>query len=180
MGNRSISRDEFTTILAEASSIVNNTPLWTVPNHPDDPSPLTPAMLLTLRTDPNPALMDNYSEEDLLAYGKRRYRRAQYLSEQFWMRWRNEYLQSLTRRHKWKTRKPCITEGDVVLLRDKQLPRNSWPMAKILDAKRSTDGLIRSATIRLAPLPGQKTPRIFKRAIADLVLLIPSQDHACI
>ena len=41
------SRDEFTTFMSEASSVVNNTPLWDVSSNPCDPIPLCPAMLLT-------------------------------------------------------------------------------------------------------------------------------------
>ena len=33
---RVMSRDEFTTFLAESASIVNKTPLWTIPNSPDE------------------------------------------------------------------------------------------------------------------------------------------------
>ena len=74
-------RDEMTTFLAEAISIVNNTPMWTISS---DPKALSPAMLLTLRDDPNPPPLDQFTEDDLLAYGKSRWRRGQYLAECFW------------------------------------------------------------------------------------------------
>ena len=35
-GQKSLYRDEFVTMLARAASIINNTPLWTVPDHPND------------------------------------------------------------------------------------------------------------------------------------------------
>ena len=174
--NRGLSRDEFATFLAEAASVVNNTPMWTVPNHPDDPSPLTPAMLLTLRSGPNPPLAENLTDQDLLAYGKQRYRRVQYLAEQFWGRWRKEYLQLLTKRQKWRNRKENICAGDVVLVRDKQRARNCWPMGIVSCTKESADGLVRSANVTLSPLKGRSGARSFSRAITDLVLLIPSAN----
>ena len=178
VSNRCLSRDEFTTFMAEAAAIVNNTPLWSNPNHPNDPVPLSPAMLLTLRDFPNPAPRESFSEKDLASYGERRYRRIQYLSDQFWGRWRAEYIQTLSKRHKWKTRKACLRAGDVVLLRDKQVPRNEWPMGIVAHAKVSSDGLVRSATIRLPPLRGG-SPRSMERAISDLVLLVPAGEHGC-
>ncbi|KAA0198983.1 hypothetical protein HAZT_HAZT009702 [Hyalella azteca] len=99
-GPRSLSRDEFTFFLAEATSIVKNTPLSYISEDPNDPEPLSPAMLLTLKSCPNPATLEDYTERDILAYGKRRRGRIQYLAEQFWIRWRKEYIQNLQPRRK--------------------------------------------------------------------------------
>ena len=179
VSNRCLSRDEFATLLAEASAIVNNTPLWSNPDLPDDPTPLTPAMILTMKNTPNPCPKEPFSEEDLLHYSALRYKRVQYLSDQFWLRWRNEYLSTLTKRHKWKLRRPCIRTGDIVLIRDKAVPRNVWPLGRVEMPKRSKDGLVRSATVRLAPLSGKKQPRFMQRAVTDLVLLVPASGHEC-
>ena len=64
-GKHNISRDEFATIIQEAVSIVNNTPLWEVSSDPNDPCPLSPANLLTLKEEPNPSTGE-YNENDLL------------------------------------------------------------------------------------------------------------------
>ena len=177
--NRFLSRDEFTTFLAESANVVNNTPLWCPSSSPDDPTPLTPDMLLKLRTPGSSVSQETFSEDDILAYGKRRYRRVQYLSDQFWLRWRTEYLRTLSFRHKWKTRNSCISAGDVVLVRDKNLPRNQWLMGRVISGKKSSDGLVRSATICVPPLQGRVQNRLLTRGITDLVLLIPSKSHKC-
>ena len=179
MNNRGLSRDEFATIIAEAASIVNQTPLWTVPNDPNDPAPLTPAMLLTLKSNPGKLCHEDITEKDVYEYGQRRYRRINYLSGQFWSRWRQEYLQNLTRRHKWKKVSPCISVDDVVLVRDKSTKRNQWPLGRVTELRLSDDGLVRSVTLQIAPLANSKTPRLITRAITDLVLLIPSSAHKC-
>ena len=179
MGCKGFSHDEFITILAECSQIVNNTPLWYISSHPDDPAPLSPAMLLTLRSVPNPPLIEEYSEKDLMAYGQRRYRRSQYVSQQFWNRWKNEYLQTLTKRHKWRNRQPCVTVDDIVLIRDKQAPRNHWPLGRVVDVKLSQDSLVRSVMLKLAPAKGSNKPRTLVRPISELVLLVPSSSHQC-
>ena len=177
ISNRGISRDEFITFLAEAASIVNSTPLWTPSNDPNDPSPLTPQMLLTLRRADEFHTLDDYTPEDILSYGPKRYRRVQYLASQFWNRWRKEYLHSLTIRQKWRRPSPCIQEGDLVLIKDKNLARNHWPMAKVRSTKPSSDGRIRNVTLTLPPLPGRTNMRSLDRAIQDLVLLIPADPN---
>ena len=170
LGNRKLSYDEFTTILAEAAGVVNRTPLWTTSNDPNDPLPLTPEMILTMRED-TPIVKEDYSQDDVLRYGKARYRRVQYLAEQFWTRWRNEYLLTLTERRKWKAHKPCIQRGDVVLIKERHARRNEWPMGRVTEIRASADGLIRSATIRLAKSDPTQTGRHVTRPLAKLVLL---------
>jgi len=176
--NRGLNRDEFNTYIAEASSVVNNTPLWATSSDPNDPTPLTPSMLLTLRENTDVGL-EEFKPKDLLSYGTRRYRRVQYLVDQFWIRWQSEYLQTLTRRHKWKRLKPCISPGDIVLLREKQSPRNQWPMARVESVKTSDDNLVRSVSISVLK-PGSTFQRKhFDRPITELILLIPSSNHGC-
>ena len=174
----SFSRDEFLTFIAEAAAVVNHTPLWETSASPSEPNALTPAMLLTLRQSSDMGL-ETFNSQDLLAYGTRRYRRVQYLSEQFWQRWRNEYLQTLTRRHKWKHKQPCIIVGDVVLLKEKQSPRNQWPMGKVQSVKFSDDGLTLSVSVSLLKTGNTFDRRTFWRPISDMILLIPSKEHGC-
>jgi hypothetical protein len=169
---KSLSRDEFTTLLAEATSIVNNTPLSDISEDPNDPVPLSPAMLLTLKPCPNLATSEDYTECDILAYGKRRWRRIQYLAEQFWIRWRKEYIQNLQPRRKWLHQKPSLKTGDVVLVRNLATKRNHWPIGRVMETKCSADGLVRTATIRVG------TPenfRSFVRPVTELVLLMSDE-----
>ena len=179
MGPRRLSFDEFSTVLAEASQILNNTPLWGISADPNDPTPLTPAMLLTLRDQPNPPPLETFSERDLITYDSRRYRRVQYLSDQFWIRWRKEFLHTLTKRHKWRMKKRCISIGDIVLVRDQRTSRNHWPMARVTAVKRSDDNLVRSVTLALPSLPGSLKPRMWRRPVSELVLLVPDESHSC-
>ena len=174
-GKGGVSRDEFRTILAEAASIVNNTPLGYIPDHPDDPVPLSPAVLLTLRDCPNPAPPELYGGEDALHYASKRYHRAQHLAEQFWRSWREEYLLTLTRRHKWKVKKRCITVGDVVLIRDDRLQRNHWPMGRVVSVDLGRDDLVRSVELKTA----NSGSRPLRRPITKLVLLVPHENHNC-
>ena len=75
---------------------------------------------------PHNSPVDTFTEADLDAYGTRRYRKIQYLAEQFWTRWRSEHLHQLTLRRKWQHLVHCFAKGDVVLVRNPLAPHNHW------------------------------------------------------
>ena len=171
LGNRFLSREEFHTLIQEAARVVNNTPLGEISSDPNDPLPVCPAALLTLRDEPG-VEREQFAEQDLLSYGRRRWRRIQYLADQFWIRWKRDYVSTLQSRRKWQRTGRNVRNGDVMLVRDSG-PRNTWEMGIILDASQSGDRRVRSVLLKLNPLSDGK-PRIFRRAIHDLVLLVPS------
>ena len=165
LGPRRPSRDELCTFLQEAAAVLNNTPLCPISSQPEDPFPITPAMLLTLKDSPNPAPPEAYTETDRLAYGPRRWRRVQHLSDCFFKRWREEYLRTLTTRQKWLTKERSLQTNDVVLLRDAAIKRNNWKLGRVLKAHVSDDGLVRSVTLRLS------NSTTLVRPVSELVLL---------
>ena len=173
LGPRELTYDEFQTFVVETSSIVNSTPLWEVSDDPNDPFPLTPSMLLTLRETPHPPLPDTFGKDDLLAYGKSRWRRVQYLADQFWVRWRKSYLQLLQTRSKWTKERENIKTGDIVLLRDKTETRNKWPLGRIVSVKKSQDNLVRSVEVKVFKHNDKKVMKAFTyvRPINEVVLL---------
>ena len=63
--------------------------------------------------------------------------------------------------------------GDVVLIRDKQAPRNDWPMGRVETVNCIEDGHVRSVDLTVAPLSGRKK-RTKNRGISELVLLVPA------
>ena len=86
--------------MCEAAAVLNSRPL-TVENLNDPLSlePLTPNHLLTMKTNivlPPPG---EFQKADL--YSRKRWRRVQYLANEFWSRWRKEFLQNLQTRSKW-------------------------------------------------------------------------------
>ena len=167
LGHRCLSREEFSTFMQEAVSTVNSTPLWSVSNHPDDPSPLCPANLLTLKDHPNPPTIENFSEGDLYESGKRRWRRIMWLSLQFWVRWRRYYLLELQERNRWRKPNHNIKVGDVVLIKGKS-KRNDWPIGRITSAEPSSDGLVRR--VKVTTSIGGRT-QLLERSVRDTVFL---------
>ncbi|KAL8598356.1 hypothetical protein ACOMHN_047677 [Nucella lapillus] len=137
------------TLFCEVAAIVSNRPLTT--DDLDDPhstAPLTPNHLLTIKPEPIFPLIGLFDEADL--YCRKRWRRVQYLLEQFWSRWRLEYLASLQTRRKWYHARDAVRTGMLVLVIDESLPRGLWKMARVEKVYPSGDGLVRSVQLRIA------------------------------
>ena len=133
------------TFFCEAESIVNNRPLVPVSCDPRDQQPLTPNHLLHLRAIVMPRSVVSDRDE----FSKKSWKRASYLAEQFWRRWRTEYLPLLQQRSGPFLRSQVnLRQGDVVLIADNSVPRGTWPMGLIEEVKHSSDERVRSVKVR--------------------------------
>ena len=174
-----LSRDELSTLLQEAAAVVNSTPLYVGSEDAHEPLAISPQMLLTLKTPE--AFMPSSGETtkiDALAYGRRRWRKVQYLADAFWAHWRENYLHELTRRRKWTQKRPNVQVGDVVMVKDKNAPRCDWRVAVVRETKPGKDGLVRRVVVALNDAKGKV--KLSERAIVDLVMLYsPRSSQAC-
>ena len=167
------------TLFYEASYIVNSRPLS--PTTLDDPTaepPITPNHLLHHKADMVRAPPGKFVKEDL--YARKKWRRVQYLVEQFWSRWKREYLSNLQVRRKWQTPRRNIKIGDIVLLKDEEVSRREWPMGIVIKTSPGNDGLVRRITVRVgtrhldkAGKPLRKISEL-ERPIQKVVLLLES------
>ena len=113
------------TLMAEVMAIVNNRPLST--DNLLDPTsliPLTPNNILTAKSNiilPPPGTFDRTD-----GYLRKRWRHVQHLANEFWQRWKSEYIKDLQTRRKWNKSKRDLAVGDVVLLVEDDLPRSQW------------------------------------------------------
>ena len=120
--------------------------------------PLTPSHFLIGRRVLN--LPDNlgYSiqagDEEFMIDTSQLDRRLKHLNNQFWKRWRSEYLTELRESHRQTHRdyssQPVIKVGDVVVVHDEGLPRGFWKLGKIQEVIVGRDGQIRGATVKVA------------------------------
>ncbi|XP_068214059.1 uncharacterized protein [Palaemon carinicauda] len=149
------------TLFCEVEAVVNSLPLTKINDDPNCPAPLTPNMILTLKGSPDP--FTSTCKKDM--YVKRRWRQAQFLADEFWRRWIQEYLPLLQERQKWSVPKRDINVGDVVLTLDERLPRGSWPLGKVMEVTWSADGRVRQALIKTEN--GE-----FRRPVQKLCLLL--------
>ena len=166
---RLLDDESLRTLMAEAEAIVNSRPL-TVENINDpDSEVLTPNHLLTMKSKVVMPPLGEFQKSDL--YCRRRWRTVQYLSNVFWSKWKNEYLQNLQSRQRWTQKKRNFKVNDVVLLKEDNVTRNEWPMAKIIETFPSDDGLVRSVNLKLS-----KSHTILKRPITKIILLLESEE----
>ena len=144
-GEQLLTDEKLLTLVAEVEKIINDRPITTVSNDPNDPPALTPSMLLLMKNDKG-LPQGLFNPRDV--YAKRWWRQVQYLADVFWRRWIHEYLPSLQTRQKWQQPNRNIQKGDVVLVVDEKVPRGQWPLGRIIDVIEGRDGLVRSCMVK--------------------------------
>ena len=155
------------TFFYEAMSIVNSRPLTTdLINDPKSLEPLTPNHLLTMKSSVPLPPPGNFVKEDL--YTRKRWRKVQYLAEQFWSRWRQEYLVNIRLRQQWRTPRKNMQVGDVVIVKDDNSPRNEWKLARIIETYKDDDGLVRKVMVQMGQSNlGNKGERLTQPSILE-------------
>ncbi|XP_036317497.1 uncharacterized protein LOC118732476 [Rhagoletis pomonella] len=128
--------------LCEVEFILNARPLTFVSLDSGDDDALTPNHLLLGSPDGEKILCGDNT--DL----RTRWRQTQLFADRFWQRWVREYAPNLLRRAKWFTKRPPLRIGDVVIIIDETLPRNSWPKGIVTDIVVAQDGQVRRATVK--------------------------------
>lgn len=168
------------TLLYEAMAIVNSRPL-TVDgiNDPQALEPLTPNHLILMKSKvalPPPGAFVN---EDL--YSTKRWRRVQYLIEQFWGRWKKEYLFNISTRQKWHLPRRNLRVNDIVIIKDDNLLRNHWKLGRVVESFPDKDGLVRRVKVQVGERKPQgkhdspSKPSVIERPIQKLVVLLEAE-----
>ena len=139
-----MSSEVLTTLLVAAEGILNNRPLTAASGDSSDLEPLTPNHLLIHR--PARAPPGLYANGD--SKREKRWRQVLHLADVFWRRWTREYLPLLRQRTKWQRPHRNVNRGDLVLITDKQLPRNEGSTGQVVDVVEGQDGLVRTAEVR--------------------------------
>lgn len=175
--------DSLHTYMLEAEAVVNSRPLTTENlSSPSSVIPISPQQLLTLKTKvllPPPGI---FEPADL--YSKKRWRRVQHLANEFWQRWRKDFLLRLQERKKWQRPERNSTVGDVVLLNEENHPRCDWRLARIVETFPEADGFVRKVKLQMATsfidskgIPMQPLTFLF-RPIHKLVLLHAADESS--
>ncbi|XP_043867321.1 uncharacterized protein LOC122757820 [Drosophila mojavensis] len=115
VGPSVLTYDELRTLVCNIAAVVNSRPLVSISEHPSDIDVLTPAHFL------NGGPPSSFSEPSLTGLNFNRldaWQHVSYLQQVFWTRWRDEYLKLLHQRAKWRTSKPVLAVGNIVLVKD--------------------------------------------------------------
>ena len=129
-------------------------------------------MLLTMKTRPLAPTPGQFVPQDL--YARNWWRKAQYLADQFWVRWKKEYVQNLQKRHKWTTRERNVSVGDIVLVNDADTHRNDWSLGRIEEVTSSSDGKVRRAKVKICKEGNVKS---YDRPISSFILLLKREEQ---
>lgn len=164
IGDQVLTYEEFSTLLTEIEALLNSRPLCQLSVDPMAPEALTPAHFLTL-TPLRGFPADNFQGISLNRLD--RFQLIDRMVQDFWKRWRQEYLTTLQIRKKWSDKTPNIAVGTVVLLKTDNAPPLHWPLAVVTEAHPGSDGVVRNVTlktskgmftrpvVKLCPLPTQ-------------------------
>lgn len=165
---KELSHEVLCTFMCEVTAIMNSRPICSISTDSEDPIIVSPSLLLTQKnfnTDVIP--VDSTSLKDIYTA---QWKHVQQLSNTFWKRWKERYIQNLQIRRKWQNVKPDLKPSDVVLLRDKSLYRGQWPVGLVNRVFPSdSDGKVRTIEIRVIK---DNKPVYYVRPITEVVLLI--------
>lgn len=167
VSTRNLTHEVLVTFMAEVCAIINSRPLAPISTDPESPMIMSPATLLTQKTGGGSLLSGSLDIKDIY---KEQWKRTQVLADMFWKKWREGYLQTLQTRRKWKTDTRDVKNGDVILLKDKCLPRREWAVGVVVNAVKSgSDGKVRKAEVRVAKEGSIVT---YTRPITEMVILV--------
>lgn len=154
----SFSDESLKSALCEVEFTINCRPLTFVSLECSDDEAITPNHLLIGSSDGyKPVANENV---DL----RQRWHKTQEFANQFWRRWLKEYVPVISRRSKWFTKQPPIKVGDIVVIVDADLPRNSWPKGMVIDTIVAKDGQVRRVTVKTKN-------SVLERPVAKLAVL---------
>ena len=169
------------TYFAEAEAIVTCRPITVTDlNNADGPVPLAPCQLLTMKSSVVLTPPGVFQRADL--YSRKRWRRVQYLANEFWNKWKADYLQLLQTRQKWVKARRNMAVDNVVIVKEDSLPRNRWPLARVVQTYQSDDGLVRKVKVLVADPSIHEDGRrskasvFLERPVHKLVLFIPCTE----
>ena len=156
--------DCFSTLMCEVESIVNSRPLTTVSDHVDDLHPLSPSQILTAKYCLGGPPPGKFVRDDI--FMRKKWRAVQAMANEFWSRWRKEYLVTLQERQKWHAPRDNVKVDDIVLIKDDLQPRMSWNLGRVISVEFGPDKRVRSAFLKT------KDQNSLQRPIHKLVKLM--------
>jgi len=153
--------DEMQTLSIQIEAVLNSRPIAVLSNDPNDLSYISPGHFLigdALTSAPKPTLLE--MPENRLS----RWQQIEQMRQHLWKRWSKDYLNQLQQRMKWTKGDINVTPGDMVLIKEDNVPPLCWPMDRVQEVHPGNDGVVRAVTIKTSK-------GIFKRPFNRLSLL---------
>lgn len=131
--------------------------------------PVDTLFIAAQKSSPATFPIPDLGRKDML---RSQWKHVQVLAEEFWQKWKSEYLHSLQLRKKWKSETQNLTVGTVVLMKDSACARNDWPIWIVKRVFPIDDGRMKKVELKVVR-NGKTTTYI--RPITELVVLLESQ-----
>lgn len=149
IGHQKYVYDDYLTLLKKIEAILNSRPLYAPSDDPFDAPVITPAHLVLGRQLVCPPPISTPPQSNFTTQRVRN--EQQKMIESFWKSWSAEYLvPTLITRKKWQKAQKNVEIGQVVLVKDDNLPPSCWQIGKIIELLPSKDNLVRSVVIETA------------------------------
>ena len=136
---------------------------------PSSPFVLSPSIILTQKVDIPLTLPKDI---DIKEVYRNQWKHVHSLAEEFWKRWKKEYLSSLQPRRKWVNSSPNVKVSDIVLLKDHESPQGQWPLGIVDKVFPGKDGLVRKVQVSIFIDNKRKE---YVRPISQIVFLCASE-----
>ena len=163
-----LTEDQLATFMVEAESFANSRPLTDVSDSPEDPLPVSPAMLL-YGMDPHNEVMARVGQAEESVKISKLWKDRVATHKKYVNRFRTDYISSLMPRKKWLEENNKLPKIDDVVLIEEPTKRDLWPLARIVDLVEGRDGKIRSAVLKTSK-------GVLKRPIQRIVPLEATED----
>lgn len=158
-GNNGLTFEELTMLFSQTEAILNSRPLTPMSADPFDITPLTLWHFLIGRP------LSSLPAPTTTRISINRYQQLERMRQTFWTRWSREFQQ----RVKWqKNGERNVKIGDMVVVKDDQLPPMKWILGRIHHMYYGPDGICRVVDIKTSK-------GIVKRALTKICAL-PTGD----
>ncbi|XP_031346951.1 uncharacterized protein LOC116173565 [Photinus pyralis] len=165
VGSANLTFEEMYTVLAGIEACVNSRPITPLSNDPNDLNALSPSHFLIgdllvapIEADVTQLRMNTLS----------RWQLVDQIRQHYWRRWQREYLNNLQQRTKWKSPKKDLVVGDMVLVKEENLPPLQWSYGRVVEVHSGNDKKVRVVSIKTKG-------GVIKRAI-NKVCVLPIQQ----
>lgn len=147
VGQQILNVEEWQTLLAQISQVMNSRPLVPMTDDPEDLGYLTPhhlsnggpaAQLFGRKQDENPRGVHS------------RYELMETMAQGFWKRWSSGYLRTLQGRNKWQHKQPNLEVGELVIVMEDNVAPTYWKMGRVRKVMPGADGLVRNVVLKVA------------------------------
>ncbi|XP_026747596.1 uncharacterized protein LOC113508709 [Trichoplusia ni] len=145
IGNNTLTYEEMATVLSQIEACLNSRPMSLLSSNSEDQEPLTPGHFLV--GEPLVLVPEfNYEQSNISTL--KRWQHCQRMVQDFWRRWSNEYMTQFLNRYKWAYRTPEPAIGDIVLVKEDDLPPARWLYGVIEEKHPGLDGITRVVTLK--------------------------------